>query len=157
MNECPGATVNENFALRVVLNSNNLAIYTPHRLSRVLLRCVVAVGARRAVGYTSVHSDRGPRAWGSGACARAQYLCARVVLNSSSFVNSSRSFVMSITPTTSRRDEDELIADCAAPERPDSMAMGRRGCCAWCCGSSLGAAANRSVIGFVLFVIGYVS
>ena len=64
---------------------------------------------------------------------------------------------MSITPTTSRRDEDELIADCAAPERPDSMAMGRRGCCAWCCGSSLGAAANRSVIGFVLFVIGYVS
>ena len=75
----------------------------------------------------------------------------RVVLNSSSFVNSSRSFVMSITPTTSRRDEDELIADSAAPERPDSM--GRRGCC----GSSLGAAATRSVIGFGFFVIGYVS
>ena len=42
VNECPG--VNENFALRVVLNSSNLAISTPHRLSRVLLRCVVAVG-----------------------------------------------------------------------------------------------------------------
>ena len=31
------------------------------------------------VGHASVHSDRGPRAWGSGGCARA-----RVVLNSSS-------------------------------------------------------------------------
>ena len=32
-----------------------------------LLRCVVAYGP---VGHTSVHCDRGPRAWGSGECAR---------------------------------------------------------------------------------------
>ena len=35
-----------------------------------MLRCAVVDGARRSHAHTSGHSDRGPRAWGSGECAR---------------------------------------------------------------------------------------
>jgi hypothetical protein len=42
-----------------------------------LLRCVVVDGP---VGHTSVHCDRGPRAWGSGECARLCFTAAAAFL-----------------------------------------------------------------------------
>ena len=57
--------------------------------ARVVL-CCSSSRIAGCVGHTSVHSDRGPRAWGSGGCARCveqqqqQPEVVRVVLNSSS-------------------------------------------------------------------------
>ena len=46
-----------------------------HRLYVALIRCVVVDGP---VGHTSVHCDRGPRAWGSGECARLCFKSSQV-------------------------------------------------------------------------------
>ena len=55
----------------------------PRRLTAGVNTSSVRTGC---VGHTSVHSDSGPCAWGSGVCARCveQQQLVRVVLNSSS-------------------------------------------------------------------------